>query len=417
MEIKPLLINTYDFSGGAAKACYRLHQGVREKGINSTMLVQEKMSNDPSVLRVNHPLYSKVRRKIDYLPLYFYINRQKTTYNIQRLPSLLFSLQLKRIPHNIIHLHWVGNGFFSIEQISKFKKPIIWTMHDSWVFTGGCHVPYDCKKYEKLCNRCPQLGSNKYNDLSHSIWTRKGKAWVNANLTLVSPSNWLADCARKSQLTKNCRIEVIPNGLDLNTFRFFNKNTAKEKLGISTSKRYILFGASRGNLDSNKGLDFVFSILEQLKAYDSDIELLMFGSFTWPKKDVPSNFNNLGFINDENLLAMIYSAADVMIVPSKSENLPYTIMESMACGTPCVAFNVGGISDLIEHKKNGYLAKPFDQNDLAKGVIYILEQGKQLQIPQYCIEKVENSFDIRKVTESYLELYRDILTKGNNFSS
>jgi len=300
-----------------------------------------------------------------------------------------------------------------VETLNKFQKPLIWTLHDSWAFTGGCHMPYDCVRYRESCGSCPVLGSRREADLSRWVWRRKMRAWRDLNLTLVTPSRWLAECAGASSLFRNTRIEVIPNGLNLTIFKPIDKLFARDLLRLPKNKKLILFGGVSITSDPNKGFQFLLPALNSVaaKGWQHDAELMVFGS---SEPDSSPNFgmkvNYYGRLHEEFSLALLYSAADMFLAPSMQENLPYTIMESMACGTPCVAFNQGGVPDLIEHERNGYLARPFDKDDLAKGIEWLLkEDGIRLEMSVLSRRKVEDMFSLDTVAKRYVELYEEVL--------
>lgn len=409
--MKILLLNTNDISGGAAIAAYRLLKGLQRNGVQAQMLVQSKKSDDYSIIGPDtkwQKVFEKLRPTLDSIPIRFYKQRKKNIFS----PAIMqdnISKKIQNINPDIVHLHWIAAGFIRIETLAKINKPIIWTLHDMWAFTGGCHYDEECGKYINNCGHCPILGSNKKNDLSSKIWKRKEKSWKNLDLTVVTPSSWLGECAKKSSLFYKTRVEVIPNGIDLNRFKPIGKNIARDILCLPKNKKLILFGALS---DKRKG----FTLLkEALKKYSSkenkDIELVIFGS-SKPKDEENLGFKThyLGRLNDEISLALIYSASDAMIVPSIQDNLPNTIVESISCGTPVVAFDVGGIHDMIEHQKNGYLAKPFDTTDLAHGIKWVLEDNiKWRKLSENARVTVINKFDIIKVAKRYENLYMDIL--------
>ncbi|MGL5881127.1 MAG: glycosyl transferase, partial [Xenococcaceae cyanobacterium] len=196
--MKILLLNTSDLEGGAARAAFRLHKGLQKVGLESQMLVQSKISDDSAVISPNSSLEKEMmhlKTILEGLPLKFYPSRQRTNYSLQWLPD-------------IVNIHWINGGYLQIETIAKFKRPIVWTLHDMWAFTGGCHYTQDCDRYTSSCGACPQLNSKSDWDLSRWIWQRKAKAWQNLNLTIVTPSHWLAKCAGNSPLLAKSRIEV-----------------------------------------------------------------------------------------------------------------------------------------------------------------------------------------------------------------
>jgi len=417
--MKILFVNTNDKYGGAAIAAYRLLKGMQENGVSAKMLVQSKESDDYNVMepqKKKQKIFSKIRPILDSIPVRFYKQRKKIIFSPAVLPDNVYK-RIHEINPDIIHLHWVASGFIKIETLVKLKKPIVWTLHDMWAFTGGCHYDENCGKYFKNCGDCPILNSNKKNDLSYRIWKRKEKSWKNLDLTIVTPSSWLGECARKSSLFSKTRIEVIPNGIDLNRFKPIDKKIARDILHLPKDKKHILFGAISALSDKRKGF---LLLKEALKKYSSkenkDIELIIFGS-SKPREEEKLGFRThyLGQLNDEISLELVYSAADVMIVPSIQDNLPNTVMESLACGTPVVAFNIGGIPDMIEHQENGYLVKSFDTGDLAYGINWILEnkmRWKKLSVNAR--KKVEKEFDINKIAKRYTDLYKDILKKNTN---
>lgn len=414
--MKPLLVNTFDIEGGAARAAYRLHKGLQQIGLDSKMLVQVKYSDDYTVFGPENKIdkvFSKIRPHLDLLPLYRYKNRNKTPWSNSLLPNKSLVDKINSFNPDIVHLHWINGGFFPISLIPYIKQPIIWTLHDSWPFTGGCHIPYECKKYENHCGQCPHLQSKSEKDLSYKIWKRKFKSFRNANLTIVTPSRWLADCAKRSSLFKNFRIEVIPNGIDTNKFKSIDKTFARNVLGLSKDKKYILFGAMNSTSDPNKGFQFLQPALQKLATLSNidDIELIVFGA-SEPKEKPNLGFkvNYLGRIHDDLTLSIVYSAADVFVAPSIMENLPNTVIESLACGTPCVAFNIGGLKDMIDHKKNGYLAQPYNIEDLSYGILFtILDEERRIKMQKVAREKVKENFNILDISKKYMNLYSNIL--------
>jgi len=232
--MKALLVSSSDISGGAARAAFRLHQGLLSTNVRSRMLVQEKRSADPTVIgpktRIAR-LQSVLNPFIDLIPLELYGSRQTNPYHLGWISSL-HPRAISAMEPNIVHLHWICRGYVRIEQIKKISVPVVWTFHDCWAFTGGCHFPFDCDRYEKTCGRCPQLGSKRERDLSRWVWKRKKKAWQNVNLTVVTPSRWMAQCATNSPLFQHVRVDVIPNGLDISRFRAMDQCRARDILNL-----------------------------------------------------------------------------------------------------------------------------------------------------------------------------------------
>ena len=407
--MKVLHLNTNDISGGAARAANRLHNALKQKGIKSYILVQRKQKNDPTIFGAKSNLYFRgvnyLRSKIDHFPKKFYPNRQKVPWSINWVSSPFLIKKIKKINPDIIHLHWINGGFVSIKdikRISKLNKSIVWTLHDSWAFTGGCHIPHDCKEYEKSCGKCLLLGSYKEYDLSRKNWLRKKNLFSKTKMTIVTPSNWLSKCAKKSSLLKNKNIYVIPNSIDVNKFRLLDKNKLRKELGLSENKKYLLFGAMGATTDKNKGFDLLLKSLKLLKNTEN-LELIVFGNKNNLKIETKIPIHLFGKIDDTRKLNKLYSVSDVTIVSSRSENLPNIILESFSCGTPVVGFNVGGMPDIINHKKNGYLAKYKNTKDLAKGIEFCLFNKK---LGKNAREKAVKEYNQKIQAKNYTSLYK-----------
>lgn len=416
--MKILLLSTDDIQGGAARAAYRLHQGLQGVGVTSQMLVKEKSSPDPRVIAPITKLaqgIAKTKQTFADLPLKFYSQRQRTTFSAQWLPDTVVS-QVSKIAPDVINLHWINNSYMQIETLRKLKQPLVWSLHDMWAFTGGCHYNQTCDRYINSCGMCPQLGSNQEWDLSRWIWRRKVKAWQNVNLTIVALSSWLANCAASSSLFKERRIEIIPNGIDTQIYRPIPSELAREVLNLPQDKQLLLFGSLNATSDKRKGFHLLQGTLQELRksGYGEDLELVVFGA-SEPENPPELGFKThyLGTFADDLSLALIYSAADVFVLPSVQDNLPNTIMEAIACGTPCLGFKIGGLPDMIEHQSNGYLAQPYKIDDLAQGIIWLLENQERYQkLAHRAREKVEQEFTSDLQAKRYLNLFRELGGKG-----
>ena len=415
--MKILHLNTYDISGGAARAAYRIHKGLRGIGMDSKMLVQTKLSDDKTVIGTESKIkkgFAKLRPTLDSAAKKLFAGVSKTIFSPAWLPFSDIPSQIKSIAPDIVHLHWICGGMLRIEDLTRINKPIIWTLHDMWAFTGGCHYSDDCGRFQQDCGNCPQLNRNTKNDLSRSILRRKKKAWEGLDITVVTPSNWLAECAKNSSLFKGRRIEVIHNGLALNLFNPIDKTIAREIWDLPIDKKLILFGAMSATSDRRKGFDLLYEGLKQLAVKWSDnTELVVFGS---SEPENPPDFglpvHYLGRLHDDVSLALLYSAADVMVVPSRQEAFGQTASESLPCGTPVVTFGATGLLDIVDHKLNGYLAKPFDTSDLAAGIDWVLsDENRHKELCIKAREKAVACFDIEKVAGQYAELYRKSLNE------
>lgn len=415
--VQVLHISTYD-GRGAGRAAHRLNRGLQAIGVDSQMLVQSKSSDDHSVLAPQTRLekgIAKLRPSLSRLPLSFYPKRESTDFYPSWLPDTIYQ-RVNLLQPDIINLHWLCDGLLEVKSLVKFKQPLIWTLHDMWAFTGGCHYSQGCNRYIDTCGACPQLASTMAQDLSQCQWQRKAKALKDLNLTVVSPSEWLAKCARSSSIFCNKRVEVIPNGIDSERYKPIDRKIARKILRLPQDKRFILFGAMQAIQNRRKGFNLLQATLNDLSktSWSDRLELIVFGS-SQPKEQMDLGFKThyLGRLSDDVALSLVYAAADVFVAPSVEDNLPNTIMEAIACGTPCVAFNIGGMPDMIEHQKNGYLANPYKVEDLAQGIIWIIEnQDRHQKLCQRARQKVEVEFTLKTQAKSYFELYLDILSQS-----
>ncbi len=417
--MKVLHLNVSDLSGGASRAAYRLHQGLMGIGVNSQMLVQTQDSDDQTVMSSNTKLgkdLTKLRSALSRLPLKLYPHGELSEYSSSWLPDGV-AARVEQLAPEVINLHWISKGYLQIKTLARLKKPLVWTLHDMWAFTGGCHYSYNCDRYMDSCGACPQLGSDRNWDLSRWQWQSKAKNWRHLDLTFVSPSSWLAKLAQASSLGRDMRVEVIPNGLDVNRYKPVNRQIARSLLNLPQDKQLVLFGAINATSNQRKGFHLLYPALQSLSksGWQDRLELVIFGS-SQPKNPPEFGFQSryLGSLNDDISLALLYAAVDVFIAPSTQDNLPNTVMEALACGTPCVAFNIGGIPEMIEHQKNGYLAQPYNTEDLALGVAWILENRERHEkLCYFARSQVEQEFSLEKQAYRYLTLFNEIVNKRN----
>lgn len=419
--MKVVIVNTSDIKGGAARAVYRLHIGLRKIGVDSKMIVDSKISDDLNVYGPEgkiRKLWSKVRPFIDRLPLKLY-DWQKTQFHPAWLGRNIIGHELVR-ETDIINLNWITEGFLSIKSISrlaKLEKPIVWTLHDMWAFTGGCHYSGECDKYISSCGACPQLNSRKDNDITRKIWRKKRKAYKDLHLTIVSPSKWLAECAKRSSLLSDLKVEVIPNGLNTSIFKPIDKLTARSILNLPKNKKIILFGAINATTNRLKGFKYLkkaISELEKMKTFNKDeLCLVIFGtSHSKDMEKIPFEIRFLGRLYDDFSLTLSYSAADTFITPSLQDNLPNTVMESLSCGTPVVSFNIGGIPEMVKHQVDGYLSEYKNSQSLAEGIKWILEdENRALKLREAARKKAVEKYSLTIQARKYLNLWGKLLNR------
>ncbi|TVQ14552.1 MAG: glycosyltransferase [Bacteroidetes bacterium] len=408
-------ISKWASQGGASRAMQRLHKGLIKEKITSSIYSidgDDTLSHQVRFIPDRSSI-SKIRRhywnrsiKNDVSPYSEQKNYREpfTHVRTQYRDDLLSQLPKA----DVYNLHWISNFIDIPSFFENIDKPVVWTLHDMNPFTGGCHYDNFCGKYEVNCGACPQLGSNKLNDLSKKIFEEKRAAISKISpekLRIVTPSNWLAEEARKSKIFSGHKIQVIHNSLDHNLFKPRNKNYMRTIFEIPESKKVVLFGAFGIN-NRRKGYKELLESLFILNEKRSDVLLLSFGhgnAGTVPFK----NYRHLGSINDDLFLSMIYNLADVFVMPSLQENLGQTCLEALSCGVPCVAFDTGGNSDMVINGETGYLASAFRPDSLSTAIEQALmnsvETGKNGR------KLVETKFTLKHQAENYIQLYRDLL--------
>lgn len=417
--MKILHLSAFDNEGGAARAAGRLHYGLLDKEVESWMAVRRKGGDGKNVILAGKEgaagkVISMLRPYIDALPLALYRNKRNIPWTVAWLPN-----QLERVTRDIcpdiVHLHWTGTGFLSLCNLSKVKAKIVWTLHDAWPFTGGCHIINDCVAFGESCGRCSQLGSNNKYDLSKFGWCRKKRLYTKQHPAFIAPSRWMAEQAKSSTLLSDAKIKIIPNGLDTNVYTPIDKKVARNLLKLPVNKKIIMFGSMSATSDPNKGFDKLIRALSQLKesGIKDQIQLAVFGAVE-PVDKPAMGFETtyLGRFYDDISLAAVYSAADVMCVPSIQESFGQTASESMSCGTPVVAFAISGLLDIVEHGVSGYLAKPYDVIDLAEGLELMLSDNVVLNNMSIAARnRVVELFDVSIISSKHILLYEQILSE------
>jgi glycosyltransferase involved in cell wall biosynthesis len=412
-----VLLSYHNQNGGAGIAAGRLQQALEKAGHQVTYLVQERSGNDGSEL-IRKGLWAKLGNWIRFIleRLYFLPNEKSKSIRFLFNPGLI-GQDISQHPAikkaDIIHLHWVNFGFLSIkniEQLLKLGKPVIWTLHDMWAFTGGCHHSGDCENFQTNCGSCKFVNKPERWDISHRMWADKIYAFDYPNLHIITCSDWLKSRAEKSTILAYHSIDSIPNAIDTNFFQ--REENAKKSLHLNPDKQYILFVAMRVNTPT-KGFNYLKEALQiwqnENPAAVKNTELLIVGNVLDISEinALPLPSTALGHITDPAKMREIYSAADVFITPSLEENLPNTIMEAMACGTPCVGFQVGGIPEMIDHQLNGYVAEYLSANDLAKGIQWSLTHAPHVAARQKVLTTYQDDIIAAKHTALYLKYLPD----------
>lgn len=404
-----LFISTSDLHGGAAIAAYRLMNALQSEGMNVNMLVRDKRSADSNVIEVG----SKNKNEWNFLwergkiflenrfsrKNLFDISLANTGFPVTRLP--LFQ------DADIIHLHWINQGMLSVKEIGRIVasgKKVVWTMHDMWPFTGICHHAGNCMNYREACGRCPYLKNATPCDLSHKVFVQKQATYASGKITFVACSNWLKDRAEKSPLTAAHAVVSIPNPIDTQHYRPQDKIGSRKKLQLPLHKKIVLFAAVKSS-DKRKGTDYLIEASRLLKRHTDTVLFLLAGNNGKEiEKQLALPAQSIGFVAPENMTD-VYNAADVFVTPSLQENLPNTIMEALACGTPCVGFGIGGIPEMIDHLKTGYVAEYKNAADLANGLFWTLFEADAETLSANAREKVLKTYAQEKISAQYKKIY------------
>jgi glycosyltransferase involved in cell wall biosynthesis len=418
--MKVLMVSINDISGGAARAAFRLHEALLKNHVDSRMLVENKQSAADSVIALpSRILWNKVRNRLNGLPLVKYKKTMNADYGLfssQIVANRRTVRAINEIAPDIVHLHWVCGGLLSTGDIARINAPIVWSLHDMWPFTGGCHyaagVGKMCGGYADECGNCDFLGSRRKRDLSFHILRGKKECYAKIkSMTVVGLSKWIESCAAESSVFAERKVVNLPNPIDTDVFVPSDSRMSRKSFNLPVDKKLILFGAMSATSTPHKGFAELAAALNKIDR--KDVELVVFGS-NEPQKppSLPCKAHYLGYLRDDEKLAALYGACDVTVAPSLRENLSNTIMESLSCGTPVVCFDTGGNADMVVHKTNGFLARPFDAADLANGVEWTLNCENYGELRRNARNKIIKEFSRDTVAQRYVDLYGEVLNRS-----
>ena len=396
--MKIVIINTSERTGGAAVAAGRLGKALEQAGIQVDKLVRKDTWLNRFRFyweRLIIFLCNHLNRKN-----LFAVSIANTGMDLSGHPSVKEA--------DIIHLHWINQGFLSVSNLGKLinsGKPIVWTLHDLWPATAICHYPDKCKKYQSKCSQCPLQVTNSLFDLANWTYNRKKQIGLN-KIHFIGCSKWITEMAKKSSLLEGASFTSIPNPIDTYVFKPLVMKDSRKRFQLPKDK----FAAAKLS-DRRKGAAYLIEACSILKQYYTDkIEIVLMGNGSEELcQALPFKVNSLGYISDTSTMVAAYSCADLFVIPSLEDNLPNTIMESMACGTPCVGFEIGGIPEMIDHRVNGYVANYKDAGDLANGIQWVLEHEDRLALSDACVKKVQENYTEEVVAKQYTALYEKLL--------
>ena len=416
--MRVLIVNTSERIGGAAIAASRLVEALKNNGIKAKMLVREKQTDRLSVIELKKNWWRMWQ--FIWERILIWKENQFKKHNLFAVDIANTGTDITAIPEfqaaDIIHLHWINQGMLSLNDIQKILqsgKPVVWTMHDMWPCTGICHHARECDKYHQECHHCPYIykGGGK-KDLSNQVFKKKKEIYQLAPVTFVTCSRWLKERASQSALLNGHTIVDIPNPINTGLFKPQNALVARSRMGLPTDKKLILFG-SVNVTDKRKGIDYFIEscklLAEMHPELKEELGVVVYGKNSEQLKPlIPFQVFPLDFISNEKDLVNIYNAVDLYVTPSLEENLPTTIMEAMACGIPCVGFNVGGIPEMIDHLHNGYVAEYKSAEDLANGVIWTLNESEYRTLSEEACRKAASNYSESTIAKKYIDIYNKI---------
>ncbi len=416
--MRVLIINTSEKTGGAAIAARRLMEALRNNGIQATMLVRDKQTDAADVVELS-PSWLNVWRFIWERIVIWKANRFKR-HNLFEVDIANTGIDVTELPEfkqaDIIHLHWVNQGMLSLKKLRKITssgKPVVWTMHDMWCFTGICHYADDCTRYQSECNHCPKLyGKGRQKDLAWKIFQKKAELMRHSDIRFVACSRWLEGLAKKSRLLEGKQVTNIPNAINTHLFHPHNQQEARQRLGLPSDRKLILFGSMK-TTDKRKGVAYLIEACHILKEQYADLSKRIGVVIVGKQAEesallLPFPTYNMNFVSDERRLVDIYNAVDLYVTPSLQDNLPNTIVEAMSCGTPCVGFNVGGIPQMIDHLHNGYVAEYRSASDLANGIHWALSESNE-GLHEAAHRKAIACYSEAAVARQYIQIYNQAL--------
>ena len=412
-----LHLSTFHLEGGAGVAAVRLHRALLKSGTESHLLTAFLSREEQNVTGIAGTKWEKRKVWAHFIAerLAFYPREKDASVRFTFSPADA-GIDISEHPlvrqASVIHIHWINFGFLSLSSLQKLfelGKPIVWTLHDMWTFTGGCHYSRGCDHFLTHCSYCPYLAKPDQYDISFSQFELKEALYALPRLALISPSKWLDQMVKQAPLTAAKTSRSIPNCIDTHFFKPLDRHLVREALGLPADKKLVLFTGANIQ-DIRKGFIYFQEALVLLQKQFPDIEAMIFGKADKNNlRDFPVTVHYLGKITEPEGMVDAYNAADLIVVPSLEDNLPNTIMEAMACGTPAVGFETGGIPEMIDHKLNGYVAASRSAISLTEGIKWILENNQNGEISARARDKVLVSYSEQVIAGQYQQLYQSLL--------
>lgn len=418
--MKVLIINKSFNKGGAAIASKQLFFALLQEGVSVNMLVFDQLkSDDKNISIITKGFFSNLRWWYKFIiERIFFLPHELNKANRYNFSPAFSGIDITKHPKvveaDIIHLNWINQGFLSIKSLNKLfelGKPIVWTMHDMWPFTGGCHHSWGCQNFSTNCGNCKFLKTQGVHDLSFKQFDNKMNIYSKSNVHFIAVSNWLQQNALKSSLITKSNISVLPNSIDVELYQNIGHSESRKILDFSNENIYVLFGAHRID-DEIKGIFYLIDAISSLRRKGFPIILVLFGG---KPKLFPNMIKNskipIKYMEHANikLKQLLYSASDLTCVPSLYETFGLVAAESMACETPVVAFNNSGVTEIIDHLINGYLADYKSRESIALGIEWIILNNRNNKIGKAARTKIVNEFSQEIVAAQHIKLYNSLL--------
>jgi len=414
--MRVLIINTSERVGGAAIAANRLMEALKKNGVKAQMLVRDRQTDQLSVSAIKSTLLLPL--KFIWERLIIFLNNGWSRSNLWTVDIANAGTDVTDLPEfqqaDVIHLHWVNQAYLSLNNIRAILesgKPIVVTMHDMWYFTGVCHYAGECTKYEHECADCPLMGGRHWGvDMAQRVWKKKREMYGRTKITFVGCSHWMADMARRSALAQGQKVVDIPNAINTSRFRPKDREEMRQALRLPMDRQLILFGAQRIT-DERKGFDLLVKACSFIQQNHPETAkrmaiVVVGGNSEQVKNVLPFDVYPVDYVSSEERMVDLYNAVDAYVTPSLQDNLPNTIVEALACGTPCVGFRVGGIPEMIDHQQNGYVAEYRNAEDFANGIVWTLDEKRQEELAKNAREKALRTYSEEEVARRYMEVYQ-----------
>ena len=417
--MRVLIINTSERVGGAAIAANRLMEALKKNGVKAKMLVRDKQTDQMTVSAIPSSWLLPVKFVWERVCIFVANGFKKR--NVFQMDIANTGTDITHLfefeQADVIHLHWVNQGYLSLNDLDKILhagKPVVITMHDMWYFTGICHYAGECKRYESACYKCPQLTNGGWGkDWAKSVFERKRQMYGDVKISFVGCSQWIANLARNSRLTQGQFVINIPNTINTSVFHPTDRDKVRTKWNLPQNKTLILFGSQR-IIDERKGFRYLAEACNIIKQEDGALAdklgIVVLGSHSDKVESlIPFDVYPVNYLSNEHEVMEMYNAVNLFVTPSLQDNLPNTIVEAMACGTPCVGFNVGGIPEMIDHKENGYVANYMDAADFAKGIRWCLDEANYDTLCTNAHKKALTTYSEDRIARRYTDVYEMLL--------